>query len=359
MKAERTEESSRSTESTEEEQTSTSDKSTEPDSATEATLQQQINMLKREYIETRGNTVNWWLRFIAISLSFFGFVILISSVTIGFLAFERFKDLETTAKGHLQEILKHRRTAEEVLREDAYGTLIDYSDNRSEDIGFIQSPEETHRIKEAIQNIKYNPDSFLIDRAIADAYTLRLNGKFTEAREKWEAIVNLTEENDNKLAALAWYWIAGTYRGKQKAKEALNAYNKAIELRPIYPSAFNNRGTVNVRLDNYDDAFEDYGTAIQQDPTFHIAYINRGNLKVRLGRHKSAIDDYNIVIDDLNWEWSNVYLSRGRAHAHIGNISKAKSDLETGLAIAIRYGDNYLIVEFKRTIQELKLDSRK
>ena len=62
---------------------------------TEATLQEQIDQLKREYIETRSNTINWWLRIIAIMLSFFSFIILVATVVFGFLAFGKLKDLET------------------------------------------------------------------------------------------------------------------------------------------------------------------------------------------------------------------------------------------------------------------------
>ena len=223
----------------------------------------------------------------------------------------------------------------------------------------MQPPEETHRIRKAAQNIKHNPDSFLIDKAIADAYILGLNRKLTKAREKWETIANLTEENDNKLAALAWFSIGRNYPGKQNAKDALNAYNKAIELSPIYPKAFNNRGITHTYLGNYDDALKDYDTSIQQDPTTYHTYFNRGKLKARLGQYKSAIDDYNIAIDDLNWEFPAAYLSRAEAHAHIGNISEANSDLQTALAIAIRNGDNLHIFLIKQTIRELKLDSRK
>lgn len=351
MKTERTEESSQPTESTEEEQTSTPDKSTEPDSATESTLQQQIDQLKREYVEARANSINWWLRVIGILLAFIGVI----GIIIGYLAFERFENLEATAKEHLQEILKHRRKAEEILREDTYGTLVDYLNDGSEDLLPMRSPQETNRIRNAIRDVKENPDSFLIDKAIADAYALNLKIRFTDAREKWKAIANIAEGNDNKLASLAWFMIGSTLRDEN----ALDAYTKAINLMPTNSQAFNNRGVRNALLGNHDEAFKDYKEAIQQAPNDHFAYINRGNLHFHRGEYKSAIKDYNTVIDKLNLRWSDVYLSRAKAQAHLGQTSEAESDLRTGLAIAIQNGDNDLIIQIKLTIRELKLDSTK
>lgn len=101
------------------------------------------------------------------------------------------------------------------------------------------------------------------DRAIADYTTaIQLKPEYAEAY------------NDRGFA----YYLKGD------AERAIADYTRAIELRPNYPKAYNSRGVVYM-AHGYDraKAVADFNRAIALKPDFRYAYINRAN--ARLASH--------------------------------------------------------------------------
>ena len=67
-----------------------------------------------------------------------------------------------------------------------------------------------------------------------------------------------------------------------KYKDAIEDYNKAIELNLQYAEAYNNRGVANFNLGKYKKAIKDYNKVIELNPQYAEAYNNRGNVIVAL-----------------------------------------------------------------------------
>lgn len=114
------------------------------------------------------------------------------------------------------------------------------------------------------------------DRAIAD-YTkaIELKPDYAEAY------------NDRGFA----YYL----RAKPDYDHAIADYTRAIELRPNYPKAYNNRG-VAYMAGGYGAAksVPDFDRAIELKPDFRYAYINRAN--ARLFSHpRLALQDFHRV----------------------------------------------------------------
>jgi len=65
------------------------------------------------------------------------------------------------------------------------------------------------------------------------------------------------------------------YLGKHD--EAINAYDKAIELDPKDASAWYNKGHALNRLEKHDGAIKAYDKAIELDPKYASAWYNKGN----------------------------------------------------------------------------------
>src|SRR5206468_266182 len=61
-----------------------------------------------------------------------------------------------------------------------------------------------------------------------------------------------------------------------KYNDALNDFNKAVELRPDYPLAFFNRGALFANLKRNDEALLDFDKCIELKPDYVQAYNNRG-----------------------------------------------------------------------------------
>ncbi len=76
-------------------------------------------------------------------------------------------------------------------------------------------------------------------------------------------------------------------------EEAINDYNKVIELNPKDAIAYYTRGNAKLALGRHQEAIMDYDKAIELNPQFAIAYYTRGDAKSDLGRHEEAITDYD------------------------------------------------------------------
>ena len=65
---------------------------------------------------------------------------------------------------------------------------------------------------------------------------------------------------------------------KENYNQAIKDYDKAIELKPNYAYAYNNRGIAYNKKGNYDQAIKDYDEAISLNPNYADACNNRENV---------------------------------------------------------------------------------
>jgi tetratricopeptide (TPR) repeat protein len=126
-------------------------------------------------------------------------------------------------------------------------------------------------------------------------------GKFTEA-------LNLLKEAAHLLpkSALMAYDLGVAHAANAKAmtdraeqakeyREAIKAYEKALELNPDFPEALNNLGVVLVALgadENAKEAIEKYNLALTKKPGYAAAFYNWGNLLRETGDLPGAIEKY-------------------------------------------------------------------
>ncbi len=357
--------------------------------ANEVEVQRRFSELRRELLDDRADTINWWLAATAIFLTLIGVVIPIVGAIAAYIGFSRFQRIEEEARqsaeaaaDHVKEIKKHREQAEEHMRRLRNITAEEVSD-----------PDRAGEIGEAVQEVRRNPDASLLDRAIAEAFALQQGDRIEEAIDRWRSIANVAEGFDNDLAAGAWFSIGyllqegGVEKAAEtRARDAIDAYNRAIFLQPNNASAYSNRGSAKNKLDRHEDAIADYDQAIRLKPDLAIAYSNRGATKSSQGQHdqaitdceqaiflqpnyaspyvnrgsaKSALGHYDEAIADydqalrLKPSFAEAYNNRGEAKAALGRITEARSDFETALALAQEAGDDNLKAEIERQMQAL------
>ncbi|TAK56990.1 MAG: tetratricopeptide repeat protein [Bacteroidetes bacterium] len=80
-------------------------------------------------------------------------------------------------------------------------------------------------------------------------------------------------------------------------EEAIECYDKAIELDPTFAYPLNGKGNVFSDLHGYEEAIECYDNAIELDPTFAYPWYNKGNVFYDLHRYEEAIECYDKVIE--------------------------------------------------------------
>ena len=190
----------------------------------------------------------------------------------------------------------------------------------------------SEEFEESLRDFLQNPEISVIDKAIADAFTLQQNGATKDAIEKWCSIANIVEETDSHLAARAWFSAGYLHSQDGEPAKAISAYNKAIDLRPDYAKAYNNRGASNGELGQYDAAIIDLNEAIALDPDDAEAYYNRGIVRYTSGEYDFACADFDKAIR-LKPTHAKALNNRGSSKAKLGQYDAAITDLDKAIAL--------------------------
>lgn len=104
--------------------------------------------------------------------------------------------------------------------------------------------------------------------------------------------------------------------------EAINDYNKAIEIEPNNSNALNNRGYTFNLMEDYESAIKDFEKAISLEEDFAYALNNRGYAKIKLGLKEDGLADLekSMTLDGTN---SYCYLNFGVYHYDNKEYQKA------------------------------------
>ena len=120
-----------------------------------------------------------------------------------------------------------------------------------------------------------------------------------------------TAQLPTERQGVAWSIYADTLYQAGQHEEALDALERAIQLRPDFPEAHYNRGMALKQLGRYQEALEALERAIQLRPDFSEAHYYRGAALGRLGRHQEALEAFEHVYPlrrELSDLGSNLYL---------------------------------------------------
>ena len=94
------------------------------------------------------------------------------------------------------------------------------------------------------------------------------------------------------------YNVRGSAYGRSgQFRNALDDFNRALQLNPSFFQAYANRALIHRSMGNVADAANDYNRALQINPRYDVAYIGRGNLYRQAGRLNEAMTDYNRAIN--------------------------------------------------------------
>jgi tetratricopeptide (TPR) repeat protein len=153
-------------------------------------------------------------------------------------------------------------------------------------------------------------------------YVLFTEGKINEAIDHYNKAINIKSDYAavyNNRGAV--YYTLGQYQ------QAVDDYNMAIRLQPDYIDAYNNRGAVYYAVGQYQRAIYDYDIAIYGKPDYVDAYFNRGIVLAKLNQYNMAILNYNKVIQ-LNPNDADAYKRRGAILLNQGRIREGCLDVQ-------------------------------
>jgi len=110
---------------------------------------------------------------------------------------------------------------------------------------------------------------------------------------------------------------------------ALDDFNQALALEPLYAPAYFNRANVYLRMGEFDRSIENNTRAIAQCPQYTMAYYYRGIAYCIKGKYDRGIADFTqtIALDPKNAE---AYFNRGLAYEKKKDFSQAAQDYTRG-----------------------------
>ena len=162
--------------------------------------------------------------------------------------------------------------------------------------------------------------------------SLELNPNYKEADKALTDTKNNLDIYNNSLInkdytkdPMYYFSKAHNLYNKRKYEEAIENYNKSIDLDPNNSYAYNNRGLAKNNLEQYFNALKDYDKAIELDPNNSVIYYNRGLAKTHLWQYEEAIEDYNKAIE-LDNNNSTAYYNRGLVKSYLGQYKEAIED---------------------------------
>jgi protein O-mannosyl-transferase len=160
-----------------------------------------------------------------------------------------------------------------------------------------------------------------------------------------ERAVNITDNN-----YLAYQNRGAVYLALGNYRQAIEDFDKAIAIIPIYAEAYYNRGISYWHLGNEMQALRDFDKAIEIDPRHAEIYYKRGIIYASRGNYSQAIGDFDRAIE-INPKDAGIYYYRGNVYSSLGNYRQAIGDLDKAIEIMPKYAEAY----YKRGISYWRL----
>lgn len=120
---------------------------------------------------------------------------------------------------------------------------------------------------------------------------------------------------------------------QNKQQEAIEKFNRAIELDPENDKAYCNRGIAYREIGEFDKGIKDIETAIKINPDVPEYYSNLGFAYLNKQEYQKVISQCNKAIE-LDENCYLAYFNRASAETNIGKNDKALEDVKKGLSIS-------------------------
>lgn len=130
----------------------------------------------------------------------------------------------------------------------------------------------------------------------------------------------------------AWYNLGIIYQHKGEYDPAIHAFLKALEIRPDDYGVWNNLGVAYHHKEEYDLAIESYQTALEIKPDYHEAWFNLGIAHRNKWQYDQAIQAYQTALG-IKPDYYEAWYNLGVAHRHKGDFGLAIDAYQKALQI--------------------------
>jgi tetratricopeptide (TPR) repeat protein len=182
-------------------------------------------------------------------------------------------------------------------------------------VGLYNQGELSAVIEQAQVLTKQYPEAFTIWNILGAAAAQ--TGKLDEAIDAYKKAITI---KPNSAEIYSNMGVALQDQGK--FDEAIDAYQKAISLNPNYADAFCNMGNALKGQGKLEEAIDAYQKAISLNPNHALAHNNMGNALKDQGKFDEAIDAYKKAIS-LNPNYVDTYYNMGLGLKAQGKLDEA------------------------------------
>jgi tetratricopeptide (TPR) repeat protein len=126
----------------------------------------------------------------------------------------------------------------------------------------------------------------------------------------------------------------------EKYLEAIQSYDRAIQLDPNYADAWNNKGVSLNILGRYEEALNATNEAINLDPQYPDAWNNRGVSLNNMGQYEEALNATNKAIE-FNPQYSEAWNNKGASLNSIGRYEEALYAVNKSIELDPQYPDSW------------------
>ncbi len=109
--------------------------------------------------------------------------------------------------------------------------------------------------------------------------------------------INKPFESNRFTDAFIWISKGNTHVENGMYSEAIQCYDKALEINPVMADVWNNKGLALARIAKYEEAVTCYDKAIDLRPDDEEVIYNKGIALAHLGRTKEAIECYDKILE--------------------------------------------------------------
>lgn len=145
-------------------------------------------------------------------------------------------------------------------------------------------------------------------------------------------------ENNRRLRTLLWNNKGVALAHQDKYNEAVQAYDRALEILPQYADARNNKGIALLLENKCDEAVQAYDGAIEIDPQFSQAWNNKGFALYLQGNYEEALQAYDQAVD-IDPQFAKAWNNKGFALADQDRCDEAVQAYDRAIQINPQYAD--------------------
>jgi tetratricopeptide (TPR) repeat protein len=156
---------------------------------------------------------------------------------------------------------------------------------------------------------------------------LRGLGRYDEAIQAYDKVIEINSNN-----ADAWNNKGLSLIMLSRYGEAIQALDKAIEIKPNNAAAWSNKGCALDGLGRYDEAMQASDIAIENDPKLTNALIVKGTVLHHLGRDDEALEAYDIAIA-IDPKSADAWGNKGNVLGRLGRYDEAIKALDKATEI--------------------------